>query len=1301
MSQNDLSAFLEDLLLRYDPGIDLSEGSRAKLEIIDPIVARVGIDPIDDNLHTFILERLKQSTDLAISEVDETSDLIVDPMRVLLEPIVREIKLVRLRASLNNYESLSDDELDSLLGNFFEAREQGDYARGQVRIYFATPQSVSLTFLQYASTRGGLRFLVSMPQACTVEQMLLNVEGSEYYFDVNYTAENRGDQYNVEIGEIVNIANLPGYTRAKNLRKFQTGLPRETGGEFVSRVQSSQGDKTLNTDPGIVSVLEKAFPGIRSITTVGFRDPEMRRDVITGGGYTSFLPDDVYGHLYGADGAALDDGDGDFTTPLLSSASGNFVYRFGSVGTADALWYITLIYVDGPAVIFKEVRVLEVVDSSTIRVDWEMPLGTTAVRWILRKNLLTISDIPGGIVLPNGPNGTLQVSPGTVHVGGKVDVYIGGAVDQSSAEIQALGDESPFASGISATTNATDQVALTDIDPALVNLVEAGMSLVLDEGVDAGSYQIRRVITTSPFVIEVSATMTGSQTGLVWRIVDVIDVTLTDPVTPKTQGADLVVAAGSPTVVSALGANFLDAGVQKGDTLEILGGALAARYDILSVAPTSVNISPTPQLSQSAVAYKIYKRSQPVDAPIVRIKSIDLLDSSGAPTGVSVPYKHPVLALSRAFQNETSQLLFDDLLLLGLVSDVIPGTVSGSITLDFRDIDAVWGAPATTYTDTFAGASLATIAASLSAALSAELSATVSGNRLFIAARRHVTITGSLTTALGMTPGYTNATVRAQSARTDFMISDVREGDVIEFLTGAQAGTKTRIAGTVDYGAVRAAHLALGPTPAHKATLLNPSVNVRAHAGRPSIGSARVFFLNPTTAEFPYATSLFTTSAGLSYRPDPTNLRSLYPAPPTTTLPNTGSTAGTAVMTDANGDFIGLGVAPGDLLEVLYIPIVGNVALAAPPTTIAVGGLSLLLRVGAGSPWVQVSFPFNMVRQDVVDYINTRMGAQIADLDGSNHLRLQSDLGIDVDPASTAFSVTLGTIVQYSSDHPDLGTYVITTVAPGGDKTKLTCYGATFTASTGLRYKVLRYTQRTSTTEMTLNADASGLYYADVELISTAPGNEYNIQSELELEPTGYFSEGYELIPENEILTYSRAEVLKARLTRSILLDGSSDALTERVQLSQQNVLISYERSQLVEDVQGFCDSDSNRVVVAEALVRHLFPNYVNLRWKFIGGPSEIEAQRVLSSFLEGLSANTQLEIGNLEKELRTRGTSSIYVEDTSSPTGRTAPFIVVVYHGEDRRIRASIVRDFLEVGTRRFLADTISVSRVSTGGIQ
>jgi len=236
---------------------------------------------------------------------------------------------------------------------------------------------------------------------------------------------------------------------------------------------------------------------------------------------------------------------------------------------------------------------------------------------------------------------------------------------------------------------------------------------------------------------------------------------------------------------------------------------------------------------------------------------------------------------------------------------------------------------------------------------------------------------------------------------------------------------------------------------------------------------------------------------------------------------------------------------------------------------------------------------------------------------------------------------------------------------------------------------------------MNLNVDPSGLYFADVQLVSRAPGDANNVMTDVQMEPTGVIGDGYRLSTDNDVLSYSRAEVLKAHISPTILLVGSADSPAEYVHLAPQAVQIAYDRSQLADDIQSFCDSDFHRVVVEEILVKHLLPHYVLLNWAYIGGSSEADMSRALTDALGAIEAGDLLEVGDLVNILRRKGATSVYTPSTDS-TGRVAPLFLVVYHDADRVVRGLIVRDFVDtVRMQRYIPDTLNVKRTSTGGIR
>lgn len=1345
MSAQDTREFLEDLLLRYDAGIDLSEGGRAQTEIIEPVLARIGIDPIDEETGVFIVQRIQQAfPDLAISAADDITDVLIDPARVLLEPIIREVKLLRLRGSLRNSELMSEDEVDALFANFFQSRRVGGFSRGVVRAYFSSPQTISISQINLASTRGGLRYVPARPQQITAEQMLFNTEGSEYYFDINYIAERQGDEYNVEAGEVRSINGLPAATRVTNLRRFRDGAPRETTAEFEARVGASISDKTLTVARGVIRTLTDAFGSLRHTFVVGYRDPEMKRDIIKGGGLGPIPDPDALGVFFGT-GQPLDDLDGDFLTPVFETAAGFFVSRLAAVGQDPQSWFLSLVYQDGGLQV-RDVRITEVLSDSTVRLEIELPttLAPGSVTWALRQRKLTLSDIPGGIVFPDTAEGTLDLPDDQIHVGGRTDVYVAGGSDSETALLQGISDAEPLARGRAAETAALNDV-VSIADPGFdITAVRPGMSLVLEEGVDNGSYRI--LSTTAPDQVRIDTEMTGTQNDLSWRIVDEIDVELTDPKDIKAVGSDVVTVAGNPNIVTLSGLNFRDVNVVDGDILELRGDpALEGDYLVTEVNATTLTVSPAPARTVPGVAFRIFRRSEAVQAPIIRIRSMELVDSAGAPVGTAIPYRDPVLAVSNGFGNEGAGLLFDDRVITGLVLGGIRPALGetyggGMYFWGIYDPDALWRGPT-------AGEFLLNVApgsysaAALSAVINADpdimaqgISTTVLSDRgydfvAFITGARLVRF-GPSSLNWGITAGYSSACVRAFPTAKGFVESGVSSGDLLEVYQGNSAPLQTRtlispveelLAGFVSVGSGPIGPRTTSPTGSnlvrlaglYNNTVLNPDINARARIARPSVGSARTYFLAPTSAEFDHLETVFESSDGLRYRPDPENTRVLLPPVPSTELPSEGAadeglSPGTFVLRDTERNFLQLGTAPGDLLDLLYQPIFSSGPLPGVGT-LAVSGLALRLRL-RGAPFVTVAFATNLTRQEVVDFINERVGEDVASLEGTGELRLQlADGLLEIDENSTILGpdplLLFGQ--PMSTEYSQAGTYIVSAVADN----ELTLSPMTALEPPGpsvvypqenLQYRIRRHVQRISSTEMRDNTDATGMFFADVELIALAPGDQHNIQSGVPLEVSGHRADGYRLRTDNPVLSFSRAETLWAEMSRTILLPGSTDSPEEYVQLSRQSVLVTYDRSELVDEIQSFVDSDSERVTTQDLLVRHLRPHYVNIAWAYVGGSNEPEVIRALRDALDDIAPGEELEVSNLVKVLTARGASSVYSPDPSSRFGRREPVLVTVYHDEDRRVRAAVITDVGE-STRlaRWIADNVSPRRLSVSGLR
>ena len=146
MSTDTLQDFVQARLLAFDPTIDLSDGSPAQDQVVDPIVRRFQPDPFEMSIEDFIDARLKQEIPtMSIQEGTGVRDLMVKPAQVLLDPISREVQLIKQGQSLANPDLLADTEADALVANFFVSRNLGSLSVGRVRLFFNAPIAINVS----------------------------------------------------------------------------------------------------------------------------------------------------------------------------------------------------------------------------------------------------------------------------------------------------------------------------------------------------------------------------------------------------------------------------------------------------------------------------------------------------------------------------------------------------------------------------------------------------------------------------------------------------------------------------------------------------------------------------------------------------------------------------------------------------------------------------------------------------------------------------------------------------------------------------------------------------------------------------------------------------------------------------------------------------------------------------------------------------------------------------------------------------------------------------------------------------
>jgi len=556
--------------------------------------------------------------------------------------------------------------------------------------------------------------------------------------------------------------------------------------------------------------------------------------------------------------------------------------------------------------------------------------------------------------------------------------------------------------------------------------------------------------------------------------------------------------------------------------------------------------------------------------------------------------------------------------------------------------------------------------------------------------------------------------------------------DVVQVLTGANIGfyqppyTLDYDPGYSSLAASEALILANGDTQLTDATCFSPERNVRIQIGSRSLGSARMYFLEPTTIEVDpdtYFTAIGDSGA-VRFLPDPSLSSQIIPALPGNTpiLDGEMLLIGPTAFTSASQDFIESRIVPGDELTVTYWPLAGTISLPDPVQFVA--GTTLIYSANSGAERTvtfirddpSLSIPLGEVSRDgIIDQINASFGYEVCTLTATNEIEFVADVYLVIsgdgtandkilgDIAGTAPPLSfysggpnpLGTDIQRSNRAPYYGTETIDDIPsptglslaaplPLGPDFAANYPGPTFSRTA---YHIDRPgAQRIATTEMASNEAEAGLYYFDVELVSEGTGDLWNIDADLQMTVEGYRSDGWYLLSGNDELTFSLVEEVTLVISRTILPNGVDDDPANAIQMSGQSIQISYERSPTVESVSGYVSSDVERVVCSSPLVRYLVPYFVRFDLSYTGGSTVDVVLPELEEYIQDTYPNDTLQSSGLQKIVLDRGA-----------TGITNPLdLIAIVHEVDRSITARRSQDELGTDSRlcTFVPDYLNLVR-------
>jgi hypothetical protein len=218
-------------------------------------------------------------------------DLIVAHVAAMLRPLQMELAAANSRRKLSDPTLLSPQDLQELRDVFLVDPDQGGFAVGVFRAYFAVPRSIlidSTNLLTVESVRGSLTYRPTRTVEISGAQMQAQRQGGQYYVDFEAKATAPGSASNLAPGE-GSATGIGSAVRVVNPDRFTSGVDASSPATLLELIRSSVVSRTLASAAGLSNFQKRVASG-QSYTLIQSGDRRMLRDRIYGPCTISGIP---------------------------------------------------------------------------------------------------------------------------------------------------------------------------------------------------------------------------------------------------------------------------------------------------------------------------------------------------------------------------------------------------------------------------------------------------------------------------------------------------------------------------------------------------------------------------------------------------------------------------------------------------------------------------------------------------------------------------------------------------------------------------------------------------------------------------------------------------------------------------------------------------------------------------------------------------------------------------------------------------------------------------------------------------
>jgi hypothetical protein len=631
---SNLSNFITERLLSYDPTLDVTSGSPLKSLVIDPISDLISDDPLDTDARSLIHAKLKEAfPELALGSGDALVDIMVNAASLFVEPYRAELSRIANSQSLLDTASLSEEDIDALASNWAITRIAGTQARVTVHVTLGAISTVQISPAVRFLTADGTAYRAISTYTLSPSELRTYASGSDYIIPISCIAEQRGTSGNVGTGQIIASQNIANVVSVTNREPAFGGIDEETSDLFVSRLSNVINERSLVSDRGIRAKILSDRSDIEHITVVGFGDEEMERDAVSA---------EVNGESKGSGFCAS------------FSTFGIVAVYSGSVSAGDTLNLTNINTGETSSTIIKSVELGPIQNGLVNNCTAYVVLADFDDSVVYAVSV----EGPGEVTFSN------QAITDDVHLGGKSDVYCTPKNDEQSSitisDTNLRGPVEGYEILEFGTTGLKSCIQLfnTDFNGVRTNITETVCEysyIVVGGGDLEGSYKVlgKRDLNGETYALinhlsELGELETTTHNNL-WLACDRLDIPLSkynDTILPRSDEPLTCTIIPNRAIIE-LSRDDINRFIRVGDTLVI--SELDFSAEIISVFNEEVEVSIAPLAT--GIFNCIITRSVPkADTPLIEPVSLTVNDNN-------IPYGY---ALGSRVTKTSSPILISD-----------------------------------------------------------------------------------------------------------------------------------------------------------------------------------------------------------------------------------------------------------------------------------------------------------------------------------------------------------------------------------------------------------------------------------------------------------------------------------------------------------------------------------------------------------------------------------------------------------------------------------------------------------------